>query len=163
MTRAVLRAILKDDFDGLDELINGGIDIYEVTEVERWTYVHRALISIAMPPSAAMVRRLIDVGVDVNAVDSYGNTALSYAVKLKDSAVVGALLDAGVDPQHVNDEGLTPLRIALSTRPVHQDSVKLLLDRGVDIDRGDASGLSDRQYVAMTAHDDPDLRSLFES
>lgn len=83
------------------------------------------------------VQALLAEGVDVNARDSRGETALHRAARLGNAPVVAALLDGGADIQAANARGETPLhRAVMSDQPA---IVELLLDRGADIDATDAA------------------------
>jgi ankyrin repeat protein len=77
------------------------------------------------------VRRLLDVGYNVDTRDMRGQTPLHWAVKSQRSnrlAMVTALLAAHPKPDlGIEDtEGLTPLRLAL--RKQHLDAMKVLLE-----------------------------------
>ncbi|QLE97116.1 ankyrin repeat domain-containing protein [Neptunomonas phycophila] len=161
MSREVLRAILKGDIEKFDGFIQQGIVVNEVTEKERWNYLHRALMSIAKPPVLEMVQHLIACGVDVNAIDVYGNNSLHYAMKLKDANIVRVLLDAKVDVNHVNDEGVSPLREALLTKPYDYSSIQLLLEHGADVEQKVEGGISVKEFSATVANEDATLMDLF--
>lgn len=49
-----------------------------------------------------MIKHLISVGVDIHAVDVYGNTPLHYAAQLRDAGIIKALLISKADINHVN-------------------------------------------------------------
>jgi hypothetical protein len=87
----------------------------------------------------AMVQELIEKGADVNAHDSDGGTALTYA-SIEDVVIVQWLLDHGaeIDPRDV--VGWTPLFYAV----VHgrTDIVPVLLERGADPTLRDKDGNS---------------------
>ncbi|XP_053548185.1 ankyrin repeat domain-containing protein 22 [Bombina bombina] len=59
-----------------------------------------------------LIRLLLQSGVDVNATDYKGNTALHYASRMKNQAVVPILLEARADPHLKNKDGETPIQIA---------------------------------------------------
>jgi ankyrin repeat protein len=59
------------------------------------------------------IRLLLDAGCDPNEMDSFGNTALHFAVRRSidhGMAITEALLKGGADPLAVNREGKTPSR-----------------------------------------------------
>jgi ankyrin repeat protein len=94
-----------------------------------------ALADAARKGDAAIVKKLLDEGVDVNTKYRYGATALSYACDRGHLDVVKLLLDRGADV-HVKDTfyGATPLTWAVSPamgrKPQHVDVVRLLLAKG---------------------------------
>lgn len=75
--------------------------------------LHYAVVNGA---NADVVRKLIDAGAEVNAVDGYGNTPLHYIVtrNCDDDVirVLNILLHNGADPRKKNVYGETPYQIA---------------------------------------------------
>lgn len=59
-----------------------------------------------------LVRTLLDAGVEVNAADCYGYTALHYACEMKNQNLVPILLEAQADPMIKNKHGESSLDIA---------------------------------------------------
>ena len=94
-----------------------------------------ALADAARKGDAALVKKLLDEGVDVNTKYRYGATALSYACDRGHDEVVKLLIDRGADI-HVKDTfyGATPLTWAVSPamghKPQHVEVVRLLLAKG---------------------------------
>ncbi len=82
------------------------------------------------------IRTLLDQGVDVNARQGDGATALHWAVHLNDRETVAALLEAGAEVDAVNDLGVAPLLVAATNGEAAV--VRLLLDAGADPDGGPA-------------------------
>ncbi|XP_058154820.1 ankyrin repeat domain-containing protein 22 [Dasypus novemcinctus] len=93
---------------------------------KRFTFFDYLLIILLMPvlligyflmvsktkQNENLVRMLLDAGVDVNATDSYGCTALHYACKMKNQAIIPLLLEAHADPTIKNKNGESSLDIA---------------------------------------------------
>ena len=71
-------------------------------------------------------RVAIDAGVDVNAADSAGNTALHTAARRRFDTVVQFLSDSGADLHAVNDNGQTPLALAGGRGGADNSTVELL-------------------------------------
>ena len=86
----------------------------------------------AMAGDADAVRRLLDLGMPVDAVDAQGCTGLLRAAGGGHAAAVDLLLARGADPQHAAASGATPLSAAVSMR--QGDIVTALLDAGAHID-----------------------------
>ncbi len=94
-----------------------------------------ALAEAARKGDAAIVKQLLDDGVDVNTKYRYGATALSYACDRGHFDVVKLLVDRGADV-NVKDTfyNATPLTWAVSPamgrKPQHPEVVRLLLQHG---------------------------------
>jgi ankyrin repeat protein len=71
------------------------------------------LVVNAAAGDIAKVRQMLDRGVDPNAADSGGWTALHLAAGHGHLDVVRALLDRGADPARPNKMGDTPLHVAV--------------------------------------------------
>ncbi|MEO2194634.1 MAG: ankyrin repeat domain-containing protein, partial [bacterium] len=82
------------------------------------------------------IRTLLDQGVDVNAPQGDGATALHWAAHLNDGETVGALLEAGATVDAVNDLGVAPLLIAAANGETA--IAQMLLQAGADPDGGAA-------------------------
>ena len=63
--------------------------------------------------TVATIDRLLAGGVDVDAANCAGNTALHYAAWYGRTAAIEALLAAGADPRARNRYGATPLDISI--------------------------------------------------
>lgn len=154
MTREIARAISKGDIDKFDMLIQNGLDINTTTEQEKWNFLHRALLSVSIPPESKMIQHLVDCGINVNAVDCYGNTPLHYAARLKIPALLQILLDGGAKVNVENLDGVTPLREALLAKPYNLEALDLLLSRDADMRHRIQGGITVREYAEKIAHGD---------
>jgi len=76
------------------------------------------------------VRKLLGTGVDVNAAQVDGTTALHWAVFHDEPELVALLIKAGANVNAANRYGVPPLAIACTNRSV--PVVKLLLEAGAD-------------------------------
>ncbi|MXQ80533.1 hypothetical protein E5288_WYG009151 [Bos mutus] len=93
---------------------------------KRFTFFDYLLIILLMPvlligyflmvsktkQNEALVRMLLNAGVDVNAIDCYGCTALHYACEMKNQTLIPLLLEARANPMIKNKDGETSLDIA---------------------------------------------------
>ncbi|KFO71006.1 Ankyrin repeat domain-containing protein 22 [Cuculus canorus] len=93
---------------------------------KRFTFLDYVLIIILMPvmligyllmvsktkQNENLIKMLLRAGVDVNATDFSGSTALHYACEMRNQAVVPLLLEAHADTSIKNQAGETPLDIA---------------------------------------------------
>lgn len=93
---------------------------------KRFTFFDYLLIILLMPvlligyflmvsktkQNEALVRKLLNAGVEVNATDCYGCTALHYACEMKNQTLIPLLLEAHANPMIKNKHGETSLDIA---------------------------------------------------
>src|SRR5262245_27385944 len=86
----------------------------------------------------ARVRALLESGVDVNAAQVDGTTALHWAAYYEDAEIAALLVRAGANVNAVNRYGVPPLSLACSTRS--GAIAKLLLERGADANATMKSG-----------------------
>lgn len=159
MTLELLRAISRGDVDRLDALVTAD-DIAGVTERERWTLLHQALVTPSRRVSDAMVTHVVALGVDVGARDAWGNTALFYAARGRRPDLVAALLQAGAAPDPVNEKGVTPLRQTLLVLPADVATLRLLLAAGADPRHRNGDGASVVELARLTGAGDEVLRLL---
>lgn len=97
----------------------------------------------AMRGDTAAVLQMVERGVDVNALDKEGRTALQLASFDGFDEVVKLLLQRGADATHVDSMGRTALMFA-STGP-HLETVKLLIEAGSPINAVD----NDERFNAL--------------
>ena len=74
------------------------------------------------------IERLLGQGVDVNATDNFGMTALMYAADLGRTDIAGLLIDNGADVNAVDNYGRTALMHAIDNG--HTETAKLLKEKG---------------------------------
>lgn len=119
-------------------LAAGQRDLLVWLDWRQWRLPHRALQSMDMPAAAISgdldaVRRLLELGFSVDAVDAQGCTALLRASGSGHRALVEYLLSVGASPEVAASTGATPLSAAVSKR--HLDIVTLLLRAGSSTER----------------------------
>lgn len=103
-----------------------------------WRLPHRPLVATDVPAAAIVgdldaVRRLLALGLPVDATDSQGCTALLRAAGGGHRALVDFLLRSGADPGRAAQTGATALSAAVSMR--HLDIVDLLLKAGSGLEQ----------------------------
>jgi ankyrin repeat protein/uncharacterized protein YecT (DUF1311 family) len=98
------------------------------------------LADVAVRAPAEIVAMFLDHGVDVNAPDALGDTALMAAVRTGRQDRVQLLLNRGADVNARSRMGRTALRLAVEAEDAAM--VKLLLARGADRKMGDGVGIS---------------------
>ena len=89
------------------------------------------LMHAALYRDLPSLRRLLDLGADLNAKNDAGATALMWAVD--DLEITRQLLDRGADPNVRSVDGRTALQLAAG-RAGGSDVVTLLLDRGAKVE-----------------------------
>jgi ankyrin repeat protein len=104
------------------------------------------LMLAAMGGKTALVRWLLEYGVDINRRASNGTTALHYAASHGNEPVARLLLERGADPNvaseqsHSSRSGATPLMRAAERGADGHDILLLLLEHGADVDARDVDG-----------------------
>ena len=157
-----LRAIRKCDLEELRRLQTTGYSVLERTESEHWTLLHRAYMSIRSHPCREMINLLLAEGVDVKAVDFYGNTALHYAAASGDAIGVETLLSAGANPNSENRDRSTPLRTAVcSNSPGAFNCISVLLVGGADPEHRYEGACTVRELVERIRWPTDEIPMLF--
>src|SRR6267378_3273710 len=107
---------------------------------------------------AEMIKYLLLIGADPNALDSAGVAPLHRAVRTRSLAAVRALLDGGANSRQPNKVGSTPLHLAVQTtgrrgsgspqaREQQAGIVRLLLERGAKVTDQDGQGKAVHQVA----------------
>ena len=130
----ILDAMDSGDLTLLEELFqNKERNIMEVTPVECWNWLHKALLGFeSNKPSSDVINYLINKGIDINAQDIYGMTPLHYALRSKNAEAAIALLKAGANPNLPNQDGLIPLSM-IGYIPERLDVLELMLQKGANV------------------------------
>ena len=105
-----------------------------------------ALVYAARTNDLESVKILLAAGADVNQTTGYGWSPLLVATQNRHYKLAAYLLDHGANPDLANNGGWTPLYLATDNRNIengdypvrkadmdHLDFIKLLLDKGVDV------------------------------
>jgi ankyrin repeat protein len=119
-------------------LSSGRRDLADWLDWRIWTLPRRALADADLPAAAMSgdadaVRRLLDLGLPLDAVDAQGCTALLRAAGGGHAAVIDLLLARGADLNLAAHSGATPLSAAVSMRQL--DIVGTLLAAGAPIEQ----------------------------
>ncbi|CEO37625.1 ankyrin repeat domain-containing protein [Photobacterium kishitanii] len=156
-------AVLDGDIKFAKDLINKGADINEVTPSEHWTYFHHIFKSIGEHAPLESIKFLLEKGLDVNAIDSYGNTPLLYAVRQRNVEGMRLLLENGADKliEHENLEGISALRMGFDSMPLNYEVFDLLLQFGADPDVKKDGWKTARQMLTVIAGIPKSIQDLF--
>ena len=119
-------------------LSTGRRDLADWLDWRGWTLPGRALLAMDVPAAAIVgdadaVRRLLDLGFDVDTADAQGCSALLRAAGGGHRTTVDLLLARGADPQRAAHTGATPLSAAVSMR--HGEIVDRLLAAGAALEQ----------------------------
>ena len=127
----VVRANREGNIAFLQQASDAGLfDPLEITEVEKWNYLHRA--NLLNPSPVSTIRFYLDKGVAVNAQDCYGMTPLHYAMREENAEVALVLLEAGADPNIPNCDNIIPLAM-IGRMPHRLDLLEQLLKSGGNV------------------------------
>lgn len=126
-------------------LSSGRRDLADWLDWRGWPLPKRPLQAYDVPAAAIVgdadaVRRLLDLGLPVDALDRQGCSALLRAAGGGHRAVVDLLLARGADPQLPAHSGATPLSAAVSMR--HGDIVDRLVSAGASLEQRLPGGLT---------------------
>jgi len=105
----------------------------------------RELWRVAESGDVNEVAAILSRGVNVNARDEHGMTALMRAARQGHAAVVRALLDHGADPNVARNDKFTAL--ALAAFFGHTETVRILIDHGAKTEVVTRSGTSPRLWA----------------
>lgn len=75
---------------------------------------NQAPAAIAQPLRTRIIRRLLDLGAEINSQDSEGMTALAWAVQHDSFDSAKLLLERGADPFLPNKQGFSPVDLAMN-------------------------------------------------
>ncbi len=154
-------ALTDDDMEEVKKLIGQGNDIQRTTEGEKWSYLHKVCMSDDNPTKS--VQFLIEQGLDVNAVDSYGRTPLIWAAEQGNIEAMKLLLDNGAIKtlEHCDANGTNALRININRNPFPYEKCKLLLEYVANPDQGSEVGKSIRDVIYRFKELEPEAFELF--
>nr|WP_246189316.1 ankyrin repeat domain-containing protein [Pseudoxanthomonas kalamensis] len=144
-------------------LSSGRRDLADWLDWRGWALPKRALRAADLPAAAMSgdvdaVRRLLELGFAVDAVDAQGCTALLRAAGGGHRAIVDFLLARGADSQHAANTGATPLSAAVS---MHQlEIVDILLTAGAQIEHRLPNGVTVLMLAAALGFPDVAARLL---
>ena len=114
------------------------------------------LMASAQNERPEMAKLLLSRGADPGRTDNDGRTALSYAAGNKNTAVLRLFLDLpGAKINQGDERGMSPLMYAI--RANNAEAVKLLLDRGANVNTRSRDGFS----AAEMGRNKPDLAHFF--
>jgi len=97
-----------------------------------------SIVDAARYGDVSEVKSLIRAGVDVNALNDYGESALMHAAYSSNEALVDILVNAGADVNMTNEAGNTALMFAAQKGNVF--ITEMLVAHGADVGMANADG-----------------------
>jgi len=122
-----------------------------VSETVQRGRVDRLLLCASKFGDLGIAQHLLDVGVDVSAVDRYERTPLHLAAENGHKALARLLVDRGANLSAADIVELTPLHDAV--RNGHEALARLLLDRGADVSAVSSDGRTPLHDAAQNGHE----------
>lgn len=112
----------------------------------------RELWRVAESGDARELTGILSRGVDVNACNEHGMTALMRAARCGHAAAVRALLEGGADPNVARNDRFTAL--ALAAFFGHTETVRILIEHGAKTEVVTRSGTSPRMWATARTFTD---------
>ncbi len=143
----------KQDYTALFHALEAGYDEVELVLLDqpkldpnaRGLNGVTALISYAWRDQKDAVRRLLDLGADVNAQDNDGDVALHGAAETGNVEIIDMLLAKKANPNLKNKQGGTPLMWAAVFG--NEEAARRLLKHGADPSLKDNDGMTARDWA----------------
>lgn len=95
---------------------------------------------VTLVSSFCLVKKFVEMGVDVNKADDAGHLPIHFAVLAGDTEIVSYLIEKGSRIDYLDSEARTPLFLACKKNS--KEMVKLLIDAGADVDSVNSEGVS---------------------
>jgi ankyrin repeat protein len=149
---ALTMAVDRDDVDAIAALLKSSPSLAG--------HAGDALRFAAAENHLESLKTLVDNGVDVNAADSKGRTALAAAIEKGEPDTIQFLIDHNADPNLKNPEGLTALMLAARRGQV--DLVKALAEKSSNVNERGGQGET-ALLVAVRAHNAEAAKTLLEA
>ena len=138
-----INLLQNDDFLGTKKYIKEGGDVNEYNEETGEPVISCAL---RYRCDQDIIDLLVESGADLYEYDNEGVSVFDNGITYNNSKLAKTIMDKGIDISHTQRRsGFTPLMAAVCYR--REDMVKMLLERGVDVNVSDAHGLTAGDYA----------------
>ena len=135
-------------------LIERGADVNAKDGTEQSAYLYA---TSEVGPDPAFLELTLANGADVDAKDSFNGTGLIRAAHRGYAEIVQRLIHAAIELDHVNRLGWTALLEAIilgDGGAAHVETVRVLVDGGVDLEIADREGLTPREHAARAGDEE---------
>jgi hypothetical protein len=150
----LLAAAYAGETEAARELIEQGADVNAKDGTEQSAYL---IATSEVGEDPALLELTLANGADVDAKDSYNGTGLIRAAHRGYPEIVERLIGAGIELDHVNRLGWTALLEAIILGDGgrdHVETVRLLVDAGVDVNLADGQGVSPLAHAERAGYDE---------
>ena len=135
-------------------LVDAGADVDMKDSTEQSAYL---IATSEVGDDTTMLDLTLAAGADVNAKDSYNGTGLIRAADRGYVEIVRRLLETKIDVDHVNRLGWTALLEAIilgGGDKAHTETVRVLVDGGVDVNIADGDGVTPLAHARGRRYDE---------
>ncbi|CAF0768133.1 unnamed protein product [Adineta ricciae] len=150
-------AAVKGHLDVAQYLVENGAE-KDVANSNR----HTPLLCAVIMEKVNAAEYLIKANCDIHSRDSVGKTALHWAAFYGLNNIILLLLERGADINAIADLGLPPLHCAVQ-QPFHADTIKLLIEKGANVNIRNEMDLTILDYVRNHSPNDTELIQLITS
>ena len=150
----LLEAARTNQVDEARSLIERGADVNAKDGTEQSAYLYA---TSEVGPDPALLELMLANGADVDAKDSYNGTGLIRAAHRGYAEIVRRLIEAEIDLDHVNRLGWTALLEAIilgDGGAAHVETVRVLVDGGVDVEIADREGVTPLEHAQRAGYDE---------
>lgn len=149
-----------------DEPVNGKQTAHSAEHDDVFARSELLLLASAKEGHADAAKKLVEVGVDIDAADPRGWTPLMYAAANEQPKVVAEFLELGADPNVTSQDGLTALHMAVASnsKKIVESLVQAAADPNVPDKKGNtplllavAADSSELVELLIAAGADPNL------
>jgi hypothetical protein len=151
---ALIAAAYGNHVEVARRLIDAGADVNAKDETEQSAYL---IATSEVGDDPRLLELTLANGADVDAKDSYNGTGLIRAAHRGYPEIVERLIGAGIELDHVNRLGWTALLEAIILGDGgrdHVETVRLLVDAGVDVNLADGQGVSPLAHAERAGYDE---------
>lgn len=121
------------------------------TARERTAREYTPLIIAGMYNRANTILMLSDYGVNLDAQNVDGYSALAYAARFGNQEALKTLIELGADVNIEINDGRTPLHLA--TQYAHIDAIELLVRNGASVNAIDNKGFTPLMFAVMAGYE----------